>query len=218
MGPETPPYAVLPAIYPESTPLDGDISIFDFGAASFSKDPESSRECHTPLIFRPPEAIIGESVGQPADIWSFACTVFALFNNRPLFDTSMPDPDEVLWEIVDALGPLPTEWWQKWEYRGEYFHEDGRKKLENLTECYHEDRPLALRIEKIRTSVSTTREIEPLTTDDYRGLQTLLQSCLRCEPGQRATAEEILKMNWIRQLSKSIDASSTAQSMKCVAT
>lgn len=123
----------------------------------------------------------------------------------------MPDPDEVLSEIVDALGPLPTEWWERWKYRGDYYHEDGTKKTEGLTEDYIEDRPLALRIERIRMSPSTAREIEPLTVDDYRGLQTLLKSCLRYEPSQRATAEDVLKMDWIRQLSKSIDASQPNQ-------
>lgn len=208
LGPETPPYTVLPPIYSKSTHSNGDISIFDFGAASLLTDPESFRKCHAPIIFRPPEALLGEPIGQPADIWSFACLVFALFGNELLIDTFMPDTDETLASIVDTLGPLPTKWWKKWEFRGEYFHEDGTKKAENLSEDFLKDRPLALRIEELKRMTSPAADfqnIEPLTPQDYRGLQTLLTRCLRYEPSQRATAQDILEMDWIRQIMKSID-------------
>lgn len=199
-GPEAPPYAVLPAyLFKLKRSFRDDIAILDFGEASFAS--ESRKRWHTPIILQAPEALLGESVNQSADIWAFACTVFALFNNRALFDSGMLGSDDVLAEIVDTLGRLPERWWQKWKYRDEFYEEDGTKKTENLMEEYHDVRPLTLRIRQMRSSPSAARDAEQLSEEDLEGLQELLEHCFRYKPEDRVTAEDILKLDWIRNLS-----------------
>ena len=102
------------------------ISIHDFGGASPATD--ARRHCSTPLINQAPEALLGIAAGQPADIWAFACTVFALFGHRRIFDIGMGNETDMLSEIVDELGRLPQHLWERWEWRWERYEEDGTKK------------------------------------------------------------------------------------------
>ncbi|KAL8722940.1 MAG: hypothetical protein Q9225_000632 [Loekoesia sp. 1 TL-2023] len=200
LGPEAPSYAVSPAhLFQLGRPPRGDILILDFGEASFAS--ELRKQWHTPIVLKAPEALLGEPVGQPADIWAFACTVFAIFDNTALFASGMPNSDDILAEIVDTLGRLPEPWWQKWNYRGEFYEEDGRKKTEDLMEEYQEARPLAVRIRQMRSSPPAARDAEQLSEEDLAGLQELLEHCFRYKPEDRVTAEDILKLDWIRKLS-----------------
>ena len=203
LGPEVPPYAVSPAILLKlGKPPTNEISILDFGEASFAT--ELRRQWHTPILLQAPEALLGEPVGQPADIWAFACTVFAVFNNKSLFEGFMPNSDDVLSEVVDTLGQLPERWWEKWEQRREFYEEDGRKKTEDLTEEYQEVKPLEVRIRRMRSTPSAAQEAEQLSEEDLVGLRELLERCLRYEPKERATAEDILKMDWIQKICASV--------------
>lgn len=176
----------------------GEISILDFGEASFASEPRE--RWRTPILLQAPEALLSEPVGQPADIWAFACTIFGLFDNTLLFESYMPTADEVLSEIVDTLGPLPPRWWRKWGQRGYYYEEDGTKKTEDLTEPYQEIRPLGVRLRRMRSSPPAAKEAEQLCEKDLVGLHELLERCLRYEPAARATAEDILNLGWIRSL------------------
>ncbi|KAL8836102.1 MAG: hypothetical protein Q9170_003050 [Blastenia crenularia] len=202
LGPEVPPYVVLPANLLELERLPGGklskLSILDFGEASFAS--ESRTRWHTPLPSQAPEALLGEPVGQPADIWAFACTVFEMFNNETLFQGFMPNADDILFEIVDALGRLPDQWWKQWKYRGERYEEDGTKKTEDLTDDYIEVRSLAVRIARIRSSPPAARNAEQLSQEDLEGLQQLLMKCLRYRPEERVTAQDILNLEWIQKL------------------
>ena len=107
LGPEAPPYAVPPA-YLWSIGLENltkQIKIVNFGEASFPLD--ERKKLRTPLPFRAPGSFFGESIGLPADIWAFGCTVFDIFANGHLFDGFMPSEDTILVEMVDSLGILP---------------------------------------------------------------------------------------------------------------
>ncbi|KAL8938123.1 MAG: hypothetical protein Q9216_004062 [Gyalolechia sp. 2 TL-2023] len=199
LGPEVPPYAVLPADLLQLEIFPGDsLSILDFGGASFTS--ESRTQWHTPLRLQAPEALLGESVGQPADVWAFACTVFELFDNKSLFRGSMPNADDILFEIVDALGRFPDDWWAKWKYRWEFYEDDGTKKTADLTEDYQNTKSLAVRINRMRSSPPAARKAERLDEEDLAGLQQLLTECLRYNPAERVTAQDILNLDWIQKL------------------
>ena len=183
-------------------PPGDDIVILDFGEASFAS--ESRRSWHAPIVLQAPEALLGEPVGQPADIWAFACTVFTIFNNKSLFDSFMPNADDVLSEIVDTLGRLPEPWWRKWEQRAEFFEENGSKKTDDLTEEYCETKPLGVRLRQMRSSPPAARTAEQLGQDDLVGLHKLLEQCLQLRPEDRATADDIPKLDWIQSLRASM--------------
>lgn len=203
LGPEAPPYVVLPASLLEfGRSSEGVLSILDFGEASFAFEPRT--RWHTPIHLQAPEALLGEPIGQPADIWAFACTVFELFNNDSLFQGFMPNADDILVEIVDALGQLPDSRWAQWKCRGEFFNDDGSRKTEDLTDEYRERNSLAMRLGRIRSSPPAARKAEQLSDEDVVGLQQLLERCFDYRSEQRITAKEILNLEWIRRLNFNI--------------
>ena len=194
LGPEAPPYAVSPGIYRKSgrDPCD-EISIIDFSEASTIMNPRHQR--YTRIELQSPETMLNKTVSQAADVWTFACTVFEIFNNDVLFQTATFTTEDVLSETVEALGKLPQRMWEMWDQRIYYFDEDGGKRA-NLEEPVS----LATRIEKMRSRPLIARNAEQLEEKDLLGLHTLLQRCLKYEPGERATADDILKMDWIREI------------------
>ena len=205
LGSEAPPYAVVPMFLNRGRSLDDEIAIIDFGVASMAI--ESRENCHTPIPLQAPEALLGEPTGQAADIWAFACTVFGLFDyHESLFHCSDLDgKDDVLANIVDALGRLPEQWWVKWKWRAKFYEEDGTKKTETFTKKYRVVRPLEVRIQEIRSSPPATAQgAEKLGEEDAIGLEKLLRMCLRYDPKERATAEDVLNMDWIQKIQKSL--------------
>ena len=124
---EAPSYSGMPA----QMAIDGheiddsNIMISDFGEAWFN-DMEKRDTLQTPVLYLPPEATFEKStIGQPADIWTLACTVYEIMGERPLFEGFMPDKDDIIAEILSALGPLPQQWRDSWPARNEFFHENG---------------------------------------------------------------------------------------------
>ena len=202
LGPEAPPYAVPPAYFWSLgiENLTKKIKIIDFGEASFSHD--ERKELHTPLLFRAPESFFGESIAQPADIWAFGCTVFDIFANDHLFDGFMPSENTILVDMVDALGILPPQWWEKWESRSYYFSKDGTP---NAGITAHDPAPsksLALRIQEMRSSQGdqSERVLRPFKADEMINLQKLLAATLKYLPSDRVTADEISTLEWIHKL------------------
>ena len=202
LGPEAPPYAVPPAYFWSIgvENLTKQIKIIDFGEASFSQD--ERKKLHTPLPFRAPESFFGESIGPPADVWAFGCTVFDIFANGHLFDGFMPSEDTILVEMVDSLGTLPPRWWEKWKSRSYYFSNDGKSKTGITAHDPRPSRPLALRIQDMRSSGGDQPEeaLRPFKPDEMINLQSLLAATLKYLPSERLTADDVSKLEWIQRL------------------
>ncbi|KAE8418959.1 kinase-like domain-containing protein [Aspergillus pseudocaelatus] len=88
---------------------------------------QENYESHAPLAVRPPEARFepNKPLSFPSDIWTLACTIWAIIAQRPLFEGFLTTEDGMACEHVDTLGALPPEWWKKWEARQHKFTEDG---------------------------------------------------------------------------------------------
>lgn len=202
LGPEVPHYAVEPAYLrdPGGAAAPKRIKIIDFGEASFST--EKRTELNTPMLLQPPELFFNENIGLPADIWAFACAIFDIFGKRALFEAFAPHPDDVFVEMISTLGMLPDRWWNKWETRDQYCHSNGVLNTDNKL-CFHDEpRPLSLRVERMRLNLRAPMKTVPeqLNTEDSAGLLNLLASMLKYEPSERATAEEVVKSEWVQQL------------------
>lgn len=99
----------------------------DFGTA-FRPSDGSTFESQTPLTIRPPEAFLEPAVPLSfgSDLWSLGCVIFELFAHRSLIDGSMTTQDNITAQQAVLQGPMPEEWWDRWEKRGEWFDEMGK--------------------------------------------------------------------------------------------
>lgn len=201
LGPEAPPYTVLPAQFWRlgKETMTTQIKIIDFGEASFL--PHDRKELNTPLPFRAPESFFGGSLGPAADVWAFGCMVFNLFGQGQLFDAFVPSQDLILAEMVGALGTLPSQWWDRWGKRDLFFPSDGLPNTGDAPWHAEELKPLAMRIQEITLDREHGSEEKPgaFTPEELTNLQNLLTMVLRYIPSERATVEEILKLEWINQ-------------------
>ena len=154
----------------------------------------------TYMAVRPPESFFGELIGPPADIWTFACTVFHVFANTNLFNHSMPSKDVILADMFDLLGVLPPQWWEKWEHRSYCLSSD---RLPKTGTVYGPgpSKPLALRIQETRSSGDQSDgALRPFKPDEMANLHNLLAATLKYLPSERITADDILKLKWIQEL------------------
>ena len=77
LGPPSPPYTILAAPLIRLTqPSSTDIVIINLGGAFLASEPR--HHWGAPIAYATPEAPLDPEVGQPAGMWAFACTIFAL--------------------------------------------------------------------------------------------------------------------------------------------
>src|SRR5690606_2930442 len=105
------------------------ILLADFGTA-FCPTKQLRVESYTPLQNRPPEVRFEPTapLSYPSDIWSLACMIWTVLGARPFLDNWLFGPDDATTDQVDALGPMPDEWWEKWEARSKGFIRNGNPK------------------------------------------------------------------------------------------
>ncbi|KAL8676964.1 MAG: hypothetical protein Q9186_006573 [Xanthomendoza sp. 1 TL-2023] len=191
-GPEAPSFAVMPAqvIINCDEVSDPRICISDFGEAWLNQDMTSKNDLNTPVALLPPEATFAkDSIGPPADVWTLACSMYEILGERPLFEGFFPTRDDIIAEMVDCLGRLPQTWWENWRSRGKYFHEDGSF-ISEVSAA--ESLNLAHRIQWM----GRTKNLE-FSAEEAQSVEKMLRAMLEFEPAKRATAEDIVKSEWM---------------------
>ncbi|KAH7375207.1 kinase domain-containing protein [Plectosphaerella cucumerina] len=147
------------------------LTLNDFGTA-YRPDVDKRLVSFTPLEIRPPEARFEptEGLGFPSDIWSLGCMIWALLG-------------------VDALGPMPDEWWQKWESKTktQSFTENGVPKPGRDVWTFER------RFEDSNQKPRKEEGMEVLGDDERRALFDLIRSMLRFRPGDRMSASQVLE-------------------------
>ena len=197
LGPEAPPCSVWPMmLYIASDKVTNpQIQISDFGEAWLQQDAQSKEDLRAPVTFLPPETTFAKDLlGFPADIWTLACSIYEIMGERPLFEGLFPDRDDIISEMVSTLGLLPRHWWDTWSAREEFFNEDGSWKTDMKRHYDAKSRPLLLRVQQ------NGRQKDPEFTDaEIESLTKMLRSMLEYDPLKRATAEELVKCEWMRE-------------------
>ncbi|KAL9123858.1 MAG: hypothetical protein Q9217_006753 [Psora testacea] len=199
LGPEVPSYSVYPAdmVVPADQVKENKIIISDFGEAFLNLPPKT---LHTPMLLLPPETFFHAKLGPPADIWTLACTLYEILGERPLFEAFIPNKDDLLAEMVSTLGKLPSQWWDQWENRPEYFLEDGSWNPEMKAIVSPVTRPLMKRLWDMGRG-ETPEQCE-FSLEEMAALKQLLTSMLVYEPCARITADQAMwseyMMRWGR--------------------
>ncbi|KAF2013940.1 kinase-like protein [Aaosphaeria arxii CBS 175.79] len=164
----------------------------DFGE-SFSYPQETRYISHAPLVFRPPEARFepNKPFAFSSDIWSLACTIWAIIAQRPLFEGLLATEDDMTCEQADTLGILPPEWWEAWEARGEKFTEDATPI--NRTHYRSWD-------DRFMDSLQRPREeyaMPLISPPEKRAIFDMLRPMLAFRPEDRSTAKQVLESEWM---------------------
>lgn len=196
LGPNAPAYSVSSAMLVlgcGTEVKDPKVLISDFGESFLITD--NSKELHTPVILRPPEAFFGERIGPKADVWTMGCTLFEILGSSTLFEHWFPDMNQTVTEMISTLGPIPTRWWDKWSAEGKSmsFNQDG---------TWKEGAFVMSLADRMRTMASKdpSREAVPLdcSEEEFASLETLFKMMLTYEPAERATASELVASEWVQ--------------------
>ncbi|KAE8366542.1 kinase-like domain-containing protein [Aspergillus caelatus] len=150
----------------------------DFGEV-FLYLKQENYESHAPLAVRPPEARFepNKPLSFPSDIWTLACTIWAIIAQRPLFEGFLTTEDDMACEYVDTLGALPPEWWKKWEARQHKFTEDGMPINRN-----------PYRVQQPRRAAG----MPSLDAKEMDAIFDMLRPMLSFRPENRSTTKQIL--------------------------
>ncbi|KAF7122631.1 hypothetical protein CNMCM5793_000656 [Aspergillus hiratsukae] len=168
------------------------ILLSDFGEA-FSPAQEKKFESHTPLLIRTPEARFEPTkpLSFSSDIWTLGCTIWDIIAQRSLFEGFLTDEDDMTCQQIDALGPMPTEWWEKWEARRDKFTEHGEPINRSRYPSWEDS---------FETSVQRPRieeRMPPLESSERDSLSSMLRSMLSFRPEERPSAKHLLEPVWM---------------------
>lgn len=195
-----PSHAIPPiwlGIASDALPLnEAQILLTDFGTA-FRPSEKSRFESYTPLIIRPPEAYFEPTtpLSFPSDIWSLACVIFELFAHRSLIDGYfLPTQDDITAQQVHLQGPMPDEWWGKFENREEWFDEDGTSRSKE-GDVWGWDKTFDKWVQEPRAD----RGMEVIGQEERLALLEMLQSMLTWRPSERPGIDEVLETTWMKR-------------------
>lgn len=168
--------------------------VSDFGTA-FRPSDKSTFNSQTPLSIRPPETLFEPMVPLSfgSDMWSLGCVIFELFARNSLVNGFITTQDDITAQQVTLQGPMPEEWWLRWERRSKWFDATGKVLDESgspgsWTERFEEG------IQKARK-----RYGYPTMGDQEKGeLIALLKCTLAWRPAERPSAEQLLDMPWMK--------------------
>lgn len=113
---------------------------------------------------------------------------------RSLIDGTLATKDDIISQQIDQLGlsSFPSEWWNSWKGRHEYFSEDGqpngnRSVLPSLEESFEQE------IQDVRREES----MNPFDKEEAEAILSMLRTMLVFRPEERATIESVMKSEWM---------------------
>lgn len=176
----------------ESAYLTDQITIVDFGESfRFSSPPA---RLGIPRHYLPPELLPSggsPAAGPAADLWALACTLFEIRQQKPLFRGK---PDELICQMVRALGKPPTEIWNKWEARKDFFDDEAKwvrdSSTFSLEQCLEERRSIYDPDPGMRGYMETPDAERKLMAD-------LLYQLFQFDPAKRLKADHALEHEWL---------------------
>lgn len=170
------------------------ILLADFGTA-FCPARETRVESFTPLQIRPPEARFEpkKPLSYSSDIWSLGCMIWAILGVRPFLDSWLFGPDDATADQVDALGPMPVEWWETWEGRSKQFAGNGQPKEGREVWTFDQ------RFEDAIQAPRRRRGTEVMDDEERDALFAMIRGMLLFRPEDRMSASQVLRTEWMRK-------------------
>ncbi|OJJ42601.1 hypothetical protein ASPZODRAFT_20370 [Penicilliopsis zonata CBS 506.65] len=179
----------------EFTLSDAQILLSDWGEAfPPALEERRGKDCHTPLSVRPPEARFEPEalLSFSADIWTLATTVWEILGMKAIFSSEFMTAEELVAQQVDLLGLLPPAWWQNWDAKDQFFHENGQPK-EGRYVWPRMDKAFEEGVQEYRQK----RQMGEFSMEETTAILDLMRRMLTFQPDKRPTAEEVLNSEWM---------------------
>ena len=200
MPPNVPTKAVVPLFIWKSAEMfslsDAHPLLTDFGEAfPPASETRIGQDCHTPIPFRAPEAKFEfqSPLSYPSDIWSLATAIWEIVGMKAIFSTDFVDEDQIVARHIDVVGPMPSEWWYRWQARSRFFDQRGQP-----TESYRGNRwPLLEESFDIGVQEWRRKMEGEIEEDEKAAFLHLMRCMLSYRPEDRPTAEEALMSDWM---------------------
>lgn len=199
LPPGVPPYAYQPVFLGDASECielrDAKLQLADFGVAC-RPTKETRFENYPSIVLWPPEFRF-EPATRPlsfaSDIWALGCSIWEIVGQGSLWCNLFPSEDKVTCEQVDALGPLPEEWWEKWEGRSRYFTEMGQPVGDR------EPRSLEQQFEYSVQKPRREQGWDALDKEEEDAFLALMRRMLVFRPSDRPSAQQLLGMEWMKE-------------------
>ncbi|KAM0277495.1 hypothetical protein ACHAQH_005773 [Verticillium albo-atrum] len=176
--------------------LESKLLLTDFGTA-FHPDEESRVDSYTPLEIRPPEARFEpeKPLAFASDVWSLSCMIWAILGVKPFLGVWLFGPEIATAAQIDALGPVPNEWWDMWKAKKktESFDRNGEPKAGR--EVWTFQRRFEDSIQKPRRECG----METITEDERQAIFEMVKGMLKFRPCDRLSAQQVLETEWMRK-------------------
>lgn len=194
-----PSHAVLPLNLAKTawdfTLADAQILLSDFGEAFDSINATNGEMCNTPPAMRPPETYFEphKPLTNAADIWSLGVALWEIIGIKAIFSGEYGTGDEMISQQIDVLGPLPLDWFNKWEGKDRFFDSDqnpkkGPYRWPAVDEAFQEY------IQKDRREES---DMGSFSEEETTAALGLIRRMLVFKPEERLTIEEVLRSEWM---------------------
>lgn len=178
------------------TLFDAQLLLSDFGEAfAPTSEVRLGEDCHTPQAFRVPEAIFEPKtpLSYPSDVWSLATAIWKIIGMKAIFSTDFVSEDEIIAQHIDVLGPMPSNWWQRWEGRSQFFDNHGRP-----TESCRENRwPSMGDSFELGTNKWRRKMGGEIGEHEKVEFLNLMRRMLAFRPEGRPTIAEVLNSDWM---------------------
>ena len=206
IGPNVPKYQIMArgAVTPANTiPSDTKVLVTDFGEAFFMHDPSGAHqeyELNTPALVRPLDSLFRYPITSAADIWTLGMVIFDILGRRKLFYDYFADEDMVVLEAISTLGPLPPKMWHAWPNRSKFFKDGGSWQEAHKPSDSEVSLALTQRIrEYLGQQGGETEALFGYPEAELKSLEEMLRSMLQYEPKDRATIDQVLRSEWVRE-------------------
>lgn len=179
-------------ILPSDRVTDAKIMITEFGRQM----PRSGEwKWDSDMAYSAPELLFNDrpegEPGQSADVWSLGCMICDILGETSLFPRIVQNRDDMIAELVIALGMSPRRWWEQWTRRDEYFYENGALRVDLHRLSMRKLPILPAKIWYLGWGyLSSAEEIEALLE--------LVQGMLMYLPEERMTATQAVHSRWMR--------------------
>ncbi|KAK8846239.1 hypothetical protein M9Y10_020245 [Tritrichomonas musculus] len=134
--------------------------------------------------YRAPEVVFGMQYSTGIDIWSLGCVLCEMVTGKPLFCAE--DEFELMQMLVEVLGLPPDSMTKSGTRAHHFFDEKGQLKVKpNSRGKYH---------------IPSSSSIELQVHSNDPSFISLIEGCLRWDPKERFTAEDILNHQWVKTI------------------